>query len=296
MNQRITRATLLAAGLLLSLALGACSMFGSREPVGGGPSGKDATMCPTAAHLQPAVDSDYGQHLMTRFSKLVVYPPEAVDAGQFGQLTLCARLTRDGVIHDARIAAGSGYPVLDGAALMALGQLTLAPAAEPMPKDFAKGQDSVWLAIPVNFQPPSGSSVHYVRAPDDRPCKDTGTKEGDIEAQQVSLKEWGDFPGIFSDAVKQELVYPPAALQAGQTGYTLLCVSLDRDSHLLGAAISRSSGYPMLDAASLMALGMVQIKAHMPPVPDRVRQAHDRTTFTQEIEWKPAPRPKLTLD
>ena len=25
----------------------------------------------------------------------------------------------------------------------------------------------------------------------------------------------------------------------------------------------------------------------MPPVPDRVRQAHDRTTFTQEISWKP---------
>jgi TonB family protein len=287
MNQRFPRAALLAASLLLSLALGACSMLGSREPVGGGASGKDATQCPTAEHLQAAVDSDYGQHLMARFSKLVVYPPEAVDAGQFGQLGLCARLSRDGKIHDARIAAGSGYPVLDGAALMALGQLTLATEAEPMPRDFAKGQDSVWLSIPVDFQPPANSNVHYTRAPEDRPCKDTGSKEGDIEAQQISLKEWGDFPGIFSDAVKQELIYPAAAIEAKQGGYTLLCVSLDRDSHLLGASISRSSGYPLLDAASLMALGLVQIKAHMPPVPDRVRQAHDRTTFTQEISWKP---------
>jgi TonB family protein len=216
----------------------------------------------------------------------VVYPPEAVDAGQAGTLSLCARLTRDGKVHDARIASGSGYPVLDGAALMALGQLTMATEAEPMPKDFAKGQDSVWLSIPVNFQPPSGTKVQYVPAREDRPCKDTGSKEGDVDSQQISLKEWGDFPSMFSDAVRQELVYPPAALEAKQGGYTLLCVSLDRDAHLLGASISRSSGYPLLDAASLMALGMVQIKNHVPSLPDRVR-AHDRATFTQEVEWKP---------
>lgn len=287
MNQRLTRAALLAASLLLSLALGACSLFGGRQPAGGGASGKDATLCPTAEHLQSAVDSEYGQRLMSRFSKLVAYPPEAADAGQSGQLSLCARLSRDGKVHDARIAAGSGYPVLDGAALLALGQLTLAPAADPMPKDFAKGQDSVWLSIPVDFQPPAGSGKRFPRPPEDRPCKDTGSKEGDVESQQVSLKEWGDFPGIFSDDVKQELIYPPAALEAKQAGYTLLCVSLDRDSRLLGASISRSSGYPLLDAASLMALGMAQIKSHLPPLPDRVRQAHDRATFTQEIEWKP---------
>jgi TonB family protein len=287
MTQRLPRAALLAAGLLLSLALGACSLFGARAPAGGGATGRDATTCPGAGQLQSAVDSEYGQRLMSRFSRLVTYPPEAVDAGQSGQLSLCARLTRAGKVHDARIAAGSGYPVLDGAALMALGQLTLAPAADPMPKDFAKGQDSVWLSIPVDFQPPAGSGKRFPPMPQERPCKDTGSKEGDIESQQVSLKEWGDFPGIFSDAVKQELVYPPAALEARQAGYTLLCVSLDRDSRLLGASISRSSGYPLLDAASLMALGMVQIRAHMPPLPDRVIQAHDRATFTQEIEWKP---------
>jgi TonB family protein len=285
MNQRLTRAALVAAGLLLSLALGACSMFGHRDQAGGGSSGKYLTQCPLAERMQSAPDSEYGRSLMTRFSKLVVYPPEAVDSGQAGQILLCARLGRDGKVRDARIASGSGYPALDGAALMALGQLTQDPATDPMPRDFARGEDSVWLSIPVNFQPPSGA--RSFNAPPDRPCKDTGSKEGDIESQQVSLKEWGDFPSIFSDAVRQELAYPAAALQAKQAGYALLCVSLDRDSHLLGASISRSSGYPLLDAASLMALGMVQIKAHMPPLPDRVRQAHDRATFTQEIEWKP---------
>jgi TonB family protein len=281
-----SRAATLAAGLLLSLALGACSLFGGKEAdAGGGPTGKDVTQCPVAEHMQSAPESEYGQRLMAHFSKLVVYPPEAVDSGQAGQITLCARVGRDGKVHAARIAAGSGYPVLDGAALMALAQLTLAPAADPMPRDFAKGADAVWFAIPVNFQPPAGSSA--LRAPAERPCKETGSKEGDTEAAQVSLKEWGDFPGIFSDAVRQELVYPRAALESRQAGYTLLCVALDRDSHLLGASISRSSGYPLLDAASLMALGMVQIKAHMPPLPDRVRSAHDRASFTQEIEWKP---------
>jgi TonB family protein len=301
MTQRFTRAALVALGLALAGALGACSMVGgrdsgaSRAPGAGG--SKDFTRCPLAERMTPAVDSEYGQAFMGRFSKLVVYPAEAVDAGQGGVVSLCARVTRDGRVHDGRIATGSGYPALDGAALLALGRMMAAEEGTAMPKDFAHGQDSVWLLFPVNFQPPGGNHVRYLSALPDRPCKDTGSKEGDVAGQEVTLKEWGDYPGMFSDAVKQELVYPPEALQAGQSGYTLLCVALDRDSHLIGASISRSSGYPLLDGASLLALGMVQLKAHMPPVPDRVRQAHDRAIFTQEIEWNPkAPTPKLSKD
>ena len=63
-------------------------------------------------------------------------------------------------------------------------------------------------------------------------------------------------------------------------------MSLDKDSRLLGVSISRSSGSPLLDGASLMALGLMQLKVEIPYVPGRVRQAHDTVTFTQEIDWK----------
>jgi len=300
MMQRFTRAALVALGLALGATLGACTMFGSQDtgtstaPGAGG--SKDFTRCPAAERMTAAVDSEYGQGFMGRFSRQVVYPPEAADAGQGGTVSLCARLTRDGRVHDGRIAVGSGYPALDGAALLALGRIMAAQDGTAMPKDFARGQDAVWLVFPVSFQPPSGSRTHDLSALADRPCKDTGSREGDVAGQEVTLKEWGDYPGMFSDAVKQELVYPPEALQTRQAGYTLLCVALDRDSHLIGAAISRSSGYPLLDGASLLALGMVQLKARMPPVPDRVRQAHDRAIFTQEIEWTPKAPPAPSKD
>lgn len=273
---------------VLAMLAGGCSMFGGGDKSSGGKNANHTT-CPEAAQMQPAVNSDYGQRFMGRFSKQIAYPKEALDAGQIGEVRLCARIGRDGVVKEGRLHAGSGYPVLDGVALLALGQMRYAKdAAEPMPKDFAKGQDAVWLEFPVNFTPDNGNSPsRYWKAREDRPCKDIGTREGDIESQQVTLKEWGDFPGIFSDAVKKELIYPPQADVAKESGYVLLCVSLDKDSHLLGASLARSSGSALLDGASLIALGMMQLKYQMPPVPDRVRQAHDRVTFTQEIEWKP---------
>lgn len=284
MNQRFTRVANLAAGLLLAASLAACSMFGG--PKDDIDKGKDLTRCPAAERMQSAVQSDYGQRFMARFGKKVSYPAEALNAGQMGEVRLCARLSRDGTVTSARIDQGSGYPVLDGAALLAAGQLTTEKGADPMPKDFAKGQDSVWLSFPVAFKPQAGDNHGYYTAPAERPCKDTGTREGDIEAQQVTMKEWGDFPGIFSDSLRQELIYPATEPQAHFARYTLVCVSLDRDSHLLGAAITQSSGSAQLDGAALIALGMVQIRQHMPPVPDRVRQAHDRVTFTQEVDWK----------
>jgi TonB family protein len=284
MMKTLGKTALLLLPALMAWLLGGCSMFG------GGKSAAlaDNTRCPAAAQMQQAVDSEYGQRFMGRFSRQISYPKEALDAGQIGVVQLCARIGRDGTVREGRIDSGSGYPVLDGVALLALGQLKFArEAAEPMPKDFAKGQEAVWLDFPVNFTPETGSPSRYWKAREDRPCKDTGTREGDIEAQQVTLKEWGDFPGIFSDAVKKELIYPPQAQAAKESGNVLLCVSLDKDSHLLGASLTRSSGSALLDGASLIALGMMQLKYQMPPVPDRVRQAHERVTFTQEIEWKP---------
>ena len=274
--------TLLAAAWLCLLA--GCSSFGGKDKT----AAVEDTVCPPAARMSAAVDSVYGQDFLKRFSNRVAYPAEALGAGQIGVVQLCAMVNRDGLVHDGRVAAGSGYPLLDGAALLAIGSLKGARERAPMPQDFAPGQQQAWIVFSVNFKPERPGDVALQEAPENRPCKNTGTRDGDTGAREVSEEEWSGFPAEFSNAVKKELIYPQQSLDANETGYTLLCVSLDRDSRLLGVSISRSSGSPMLDGASLMALGMMQLNTEIPYVPPRVRASHETVTFTQEIDWKRA--------
>jgi len=274
----------LLGGLSLCLLAG-CSLFGGRSSPGA--AAPDGTSCPAAEQMVQARDSDYGRSFLGRFSQRVSYPDEALNAGQTGVVQLCAKLDRNGVVRDGRIAAGSGFPLLDGAALVALGVLQSEKEKAALPQDLAPGQKYVWISFPVNFSPKVRSDVVYLQAPEDRPCKETGTKEGDLAAKDITTEEWNGFPAQFSDAVRRELSYPPQAFEAKESGSTLLCVALDQDSHLIGVSISRSSGSPLLDGASLAALGMAQIKAEFPILPNRVRQAHDTILFTQEIDWKP---------
>jgi len=273
----------LSAMAWLSLLAG-CSVLGGKDKTVVAPV--DGTVCPPAAQMHSATDSGYGQDFLKRFSGFVSYPEAALKAGQIGAVQLCAMMTRDGQVHDGRIAAGSGYPILDGAALLALGELKSTKEHVLLPPDFAPGQQQVWIAFSINFKPSESGDVPLQEAPADRPCKDTGTKEGDVGAGEVTAEEWSGFPAEFSNAVKKELVYPHQALEAGESGYTLLCVSLDRDSRVLGVSISRSSGSPLLDGASLAALGMIQLNAEVPYIPNRVRASHETVTFTQEIDWK----------
>ncbi|WP_169740778.1 TonB family protein [Nevskia soli] len=247
----------------------------------------DDTICPPATRMLAATDSAYGQDFLKRFSNRVSYPTEALNAGQIGTVQLCAMISRDGLVHSGRIAEGSGFPLLDGAALLAVGTLKGAKERAPLPQDLAPGQQQVWIVFSVNFKPERPADAPLHEAAQDRPCKSTGTKEGDVGAKEVTAEEWSGFPSEFSDAVKKELIFPKLALDAGESGYTLLCVSLDRDSRLLGVSISRSSGSALLDGASLVALGMMQLNTEIPYIPNRVRAAHDTIVFTQEIDWKP---------
>jgi TonB family protein len=268
----------------LAILLAGCASSGGRAKPGD--VVVDDTRCPAAAQMVQATDSDYGRVFLRRFSTRVAYPEEALSAGQTGTVQLCARLGRDGQVQDARIAAGSGFPLLDGAALLASGAMMSAKDREPMPPDFAPERKEPWIAFSVNFKPERPADQTYPREADNRKCKETGSKDGDAGAKAVSLEAWSGYPAEFSDAVKKELVYPRQALDASLTGVTLLCVSLDKDSRLLGVSVSQSSGSPLLDGASLIALGMMQLKIEIPYVPDRVRQSHDTVTFTQEIDWK----------
>jgi protein TonB len=68
-----------------------------------------------------------------KLSEHLFYPPEAIARGIEGEVRLLVRLSADGAVDDVSIAASSGYPVLDNAAVRAayaMGSLTGASSRE----------------------------------------------------------------------------------------------------------------------------------------------------------------------
>lgn len=68
-----------------------------------------------------------------KLSEHLFYPPEAVARGLEGEVRLIVKLNADGGVDDVSIAASSGYPILDNAAVKAayaMGRLTGASSRE----------------------------------------------------------------------------------------------------------------------------------------------------------------------
>lgn len=59
------------------------------------------------------------QAAQRKLSKHVFYPPEAVARGLEGDVRLIVKLAADGHIDDVQLAASSGHPLLDNAAIRA---------------------------------------------------------------------------------------------------------------------------------------------------------------------------------
>ena len=192
------------AAALLACLLGACS---SQESKVLPPVALAETRCPAESKMVMASTNDYGRSFIARLSKQLSYPTEALAEGQIGDVHLCVRVSRDGAIQEGRVLLGSGYPALDGAALQALGVLRQSKESAPVPKDVGSGKE-VWLALTVRFDPDNAGLQQGHSAPDDRPCKITGTDEGDAGMQKLSMREWGEFPRRFSEAVRGHLIYP----------------------------------------------------------------------------------------
>jgi len=67
---------------------------------------------------------------LSRLSETILFPPEALERGLEGEVTLLVELGEGGRILDATIASGSGYKILDEAAIRAVLKLgTLGPAS-----------------------------------------------------------------------------------------------------------------------------------------------------------------------
>jgi protein TonB len=67
------------------------------------------------------------QRAQSALSKQLFYPPEAVAAGLEGEVVLLLTLAEGGRIIAAEIARSSGHPLLDQAALAAVGQIGALP-------------------------------------------------------------------------------------------------------------------------------------------------------------------------
>lgn len=68
-----------------------------------------------------------------KLSQHLFYPPEAIARGLEGEVRLIVKLSADGAVDDVGIAASSGYPILDNAAVKAayaMGSLTGATSRE----------------------------------------------------------------------------------------------------------------------------------------------------------------------
>lgn len=59
------------------------------------------------------------QAAQRKLSENVFYPPEAVARGLEGEVRLILKLSADGAVENVSVAASSGYPLLDNAAIKA---------------------------------------------------------------------------------------------------------------------------------------------------------------------------------
>ena len=95
----------------------------------------DNEEAPRVAKVPPAVQQEKPGNMLRRdvqvaqkkLSKTQFYPPQAVEQGIEGDVRLILKLSADGTVDDVSIAASSGHPILDNAAIKAayaMGKLT----------------------------------------------------------------------------------------------------------------------------------------------------------------------------
>lgn len=88
----------------------------------------------TAPQAKPkAVAKREVQVAQRKLSQHLFYPPEAVARGIEGEVRLIVKLSADGAVENVSIAASSGHPLLDNAAIKAayaMGRLTGASSRE----------------------------------------------------------------------------------------------------------------------------------------------------------------------
>ena len=260
-NLVIGMAFAMCCGLIV-FAESACSDTAARP--GTAHAVGDNVSCPSLESMQAASASPYAQDLLRKLGQYVSLEREAVNSGEAGQVVVCAEINSNGNVRAAHIARSAGFPLLDGAVLYALKSMEYGRQVGLPPAEIASSDGTVWLALPVNFQPAS-QPVRQAQGP--HPCAE--------RAMACPLASPTDFtfcPGLppamertlqdrVQAAVVRELRYPPGAQRFDIEGKALLCLAADQRGEILDASLVVSSGSPWLDGEALMMAGRMQLKS-----------------------------------
>lgn len=104
----------------------------------------------------------------------------------------------------------------------------------------------------------------------------TGPLPGDPRAKKAEQ----DYFSLLSAHLNRRKSYPPEARRAREEGVVTIRFTVDRDGNVSGAAIKRTSGHDLLDAATLDLLRRV---APLPKMP--ATMARDSVTISLPIEY-----------
>ena len=244
--------------------------------------------CPAGDAMLQANDSDYGRKLIRLIRRRAFNPGLALNLKQSGVVQLCIEVSRDGQILQVRMQNSSGYFMLDGAALYSAGRAKTY-GVYALPDELGGAAANVWFTVPVEFsiagQPgASAPPVHAIDEP--KPdCELGGKHPASSDSWQYS-PEGQQYLVRIKKAFEDEMAYPPDAESQSEEGHVMVCMVLNRQGQLLNARLSRSSGDPLFDGVMLMAVGMVEAKAHIGPVPAAVSGTDNYFMFSFPVDWE----------
>ena len=252
-------------------------------------------------------NTEYAQDIVADFSDYISYPEEAAKSGEAGKVMLCLHLDRHGRITEAYVMTGSGHPILDGYALAGAGFLQL-QQKNSSSLSLPGHRQEAWMALPVDFNkiagvkesgppPTPGDCVNrlfgrHIDAADTEnltaakpasgaPASGQGSLSDDLRQQNHQILRQ------YHQSIANAMVYPKAAQRDNQSGTTQLCMVIDRQAHILDAAVIGSSGFPLLDGAALIGLARAEFKFKMPALPDQFFPEAKTMLFVIPINWRP---------
>lgn len=287
-------------------------------------SGGSAGQCPESGVLM-ASDSDYGQQLVKSVKTQAFYLETAARAGQTGTAVICVRANRDKTLGPILIEHSSGYPMLDGSALYATGLIAAknagrmrvltgsripqfsvfakSPALPAPPDSLLRGQDGVWIRLPISFKLEGESlatereavhlksgdfdplTCHYLPAELDKAARSNDSPSR-TWPETVPASRRNDYYNSYSNGLSDEMFYPGPAQAAEIEGATTIEIAMLRNNSLICASVAKSSGEPLLDGAALISIGLYFANGKVPPIPAEVDAAIEALFFSVPINFR----------
>ena len=242
-------------------------------------------LCPPTDSILDANGSEYGLSLIRQISQHSFYPENAQALGQSGTVQLCVEVARDGMIHTALVNDTSGYPLLDGAALYAVGLARMAADLKDVPDGLSSGARNLWFSVPVKFtiKDQNGTNAdstairHMLRCGRGAPAVPAVVAPPSPELNKYYLK--------IQKKIQEQVIYPQDAVALHEEGDVVVCFQVNRDGSVPLARVLKSSGQPLFDGIGLMAAAMAGLRGTIGPFPDAVPGSQDSMVLSFPVNW-----------